>query len=65
MLAQVTFLGQGPLGQMTTVYRDNMVKGFVVNPDCETALKSDGKVRPLIFTFSYYQHLRDSLLLIY
>ncbi|BBN10647.1 molecular chaperone Hsp33 [Marchantia polymorpha subsp. ruderalis] len=41
---QVTFLGQGPLGQMTTVYRDNMVKGFVVNPDCETALKSDGKL---------------------
>ncbi|KAL2621357.1 hypothetical protein R1flu_001562 [Riccia fluitans] len=41
---QITFLGQGPLGQMTTVCKDYMVKGFVGNPDCESQLKANGKL---------------------
>ncbi|KAL3680490.1 hypothetical protein R1sor_023446 [Riccia sorocarpa] len=41
---QMTFLGQGPLGQMTTVCKDYMVKGFVANPDCESSLKANGKL---------------------
>ncbi|CAM6094791.1 unnamed protein product [Calypogeia fissa] len=42
---QITFLGQGPLGQMTTVASGkNMVKGFVGNPLCQTPLKANGKL---------------------
>jgi molecular chaperone Hsp33 len=45
---QITFLGQGPLGQMTTVANGpNLVKGFVGNPLCQPPLKESGKVSEL------------------
>lgn len=44
-LCQVTFLGDGPLGQMTAIAsRDGYVKGFVGNPLCDPPLKENGKV---------------------
>lgn len=46
---QVTFLGDGPLGQMTTIATEKgFVKGFVGNPSCDPPLKPTGKVRFLL-----------------
>jgi len=46
---QVTFLGDGPLGQMTTISADGgYVKGFVGNPLVEPLYNENGKVLPLI-----------------
>jgi len=42
---QVTFLGDGPLGQMTTIATEKgFVKGFVGNPSCDPPLKPTGKL---------------------
>eukprot|EP00246_Nothoceros_aenigmaticus_P014757 TRINITY_DN5818_c0_g1_i2.p1 TRINITY_DN5818_c0_g1~~TRINITY_DN5818_c0_g1_i2.p1 ORF type:complete len:281 (+),score=42.29 TRINITY_DN5818_c0_g1_i2:124-843(+) len=42
---QVTFLGEGPLGQMTTIAgKGGIVKGFVGNPLCNPPLRPDGKL---------------------
>ena len=42
---QVTFLGDGPLGQMTSISSaGSFVKGFVGNPLCQPPLKDNGRV---------------------
>ncbi|KAJ7563497.1 hypothetical protein O6H91_03G112900 [Diphasiastrum complanatum] len=42
---QVTFLGRGPLGQMTTIASGlGFVKGFVGDPLCNPPLKPNGKL---------------------
>lgn len=44
-MLQVTFLGDGPLGQMTSISSaGSFVKGFVGNPLCQPPLKDNGKV---------------------
>ncbi|XP_002991558.2 uncharacterized protein LOC9632366 [Selaginella moellendorffii] len=42
---QISFLGRGPLGQMTTVAsQSKLVKGFVSNPLCDLPLTPQGKL---------------------
>lgn len=42
---QVTFLGDGPLGQMTSISSaGSFVQGFVGNPLCQPPLKDNGRV---------------------
>lgn len=44
-MLQVTFLGDGPLGQMTSISSaGSFVKGFVGNPLCQPPLKDNGRV---------------------
>lgn len=54
-MLQVTFLGDGPLGQMTSISSaGSFVKGFVGNPLCQPPLKDNGRVW---FTWPYFYHL--------
>jgi len=53
---QVTFLGDGPLGQMTAISSDGgYVKGFVGNPLLEPLYNENGKVR-LLFSREANHH---------